>query len=48
MQVKRFAFVEGEWTQINGMLTPTLKVKRRMISELHASEIETLYTKSDD
>jgi long-chain acyl-CoA synthetase len=48
MQVKRFAFVEGEWTQINGMLTPTLKVKRRMISELHASEIETLYAKPDD
>lgn len=48
MHVKRFAFVENEWTQINGMLTPTLKVKRRMISELHASEIKTLYAKSDD
>ena len=48
MQVKRFAFVEGEWTQVNGMLTPTLKVKRRMISQLHASEIKALYTKSDD
>ena len=44
MQVKRFSFVDGEWTQINGMLTPTLKVKRRMISELHAAQIESLYS----
>ncbi len=43
MQVKRFAFVEDEWTQANGMLTPTLKVKRRMICELHTAEIEALY-----
>jgi len=43
MQVKHFAFVEDEWTQANGMLTPTLKVKRRMICELHAAKIEGLY-----
>jgi len=43
MQVKRFSFVDGEWTQANGMLTPTLKVKRRMICELHAAQIESLY-----
>jgi len=43
MQVKSFSFVDDEWTQANGMLTPTLKVKRRMIAELHAAEIENLY-----
>jgi len=43
MQVKRFSFVDGEWTQARGMLTPTLKVKRRMICELHAAQIESLY-----
>ncbi len=47
MQVKRFAFVDDEWTQANGMLTPTLKVKRRMICQLHASEIERLFSESD-
>ncbi len=47
MQVKRFAFVDDEWTQANGMLTPTLKVKRRMISELHAGEIEALYSREE-
>jgi len=46
MQVKRFAFVDDEWTQANGMLTPTLKVKRRMICQLHASEIERLFSES--
>ncbi len=48
MQVKKFTFVDGEWTQTNGMLTPTLKVKRRVICELHASEIEALFSKSGD
>jgi long-chain acyl-CoA synthetase len=43
MQVKKFTFIDDEWTQINGMLTPTLKVKRRMISELHTAEIEQLF-----
>jgi long-chain acyl-CoA synthetase len=48
MQVKAFAFVDREWTQANGMLTPTLKVKRRMISELHASEIQELFDDQGD
>lgn len=47
MQVKSFSFVDDEWTQANGMLTPTLKVKRRMICELHAAEIESLFEQSD-
>jgi long-chain acyl-CoA synthetase len=47
MQVKAFAFVDHEWTQANGMLTPTLKVKRRMICELHASEIEALFPEDE-
>ena len=47
MQVKAFAFVDHEWTQANGMLTPTLKVKRRAIRELHAAEIESLFEQSE-
>ncbi|ATX81540.1 long-chain acyl-CoA synthetase [Mariprofundus ferrinatatus] len=45
MQVKRFAFVEKEWTQNDGLLTPTLKLKRRRITELYADMIEGLYPK---
>ncbi|MCF7821947.1 MAG: AMP-dependent synthetase/ligase [Mariprofundaceae bacterium] len=47
MQVKNFAFIDDEWTQANGMLTPTLKVKRRMICELHTAEIEQLFADDD-
>jgi long-chain acyl-CoA synthetase len=43
MQVKRFAFVEDEWTQAEGYLTPTLKLKRRKITEHYAELIESLY-----
>jgi long-chain acyl-CoA synthetase len=43
MQVKRFAFVDAEWTQADGFLTPTLKLKRRKITEHHADLIESLY-----
>jgi long-chain acyl-CoA synthetase len=43
MQVKRFAFVDAEWTQADGFLTPTLKLKRRKIAEHYAELIETLY-----
>ncbi len=43
MQVRDFAFVDEEWTQANGMLTPTLKFKRRVILERHADEVEAMY-----
>ncbi|OIO68807.1 MAG: long-chain fatty acid--CoA ligase [Zetaproteobacteria bacterium CG_4_9_14_3_um_filter_49_83] len=43
MQVQRFAFVDGEWTQDNGFLTPTLKLKRRVIAEAHQGIIEAMY-----
>ncbi|NWF36581.1 long-chain fatty acid--CoA ligase [Mariprofundus sp. KV] len=43
MQVKRFAFVEEEWTQDAGLLTPTLKLKRRKICELYSDLIRDLY-----
>jgi len=45
MQVKRFAFIDAEWTQGAGLLTPTLKLKRRKIAELHADLIAGLYPK---
>ncbi|MDQ7000661.1 MAG: long-chain fatty acid--CoA ligase [Mariprofundus sp.] len=47
MQVKRFAFVDTEWTQADGFLTPTLKLKRRKITEYHADLIEALYPDHD-
>jgi long-chain acyl-CoA synthetase len=42
-QVKKFALVQRPWSIETGELTPTLKIKRRVINERHAAEIQTLY-----
>ena len=42
-QIKNFALLEGELTQEAGELTPTLKVRRRVVADRHAKEIEALY-----
>jgi len=47
MQVRKFTIVSEEWTQLNGCLTPTLKLKRRYIRSLHGKEIEAFYASSD-
>jgi long-chain acyl-CoA synthetase len=41
--IRRFRLVEGEFTEENGMLTPSLKVKRRAVETAYESEIEALY-----
>ncbi len=43
MHVRRFCFVDEKWTQTNGLLTPTLKFKRRKILELHRKEVDAMY-----
>jgi len=48
MQVKRFRFVDDEWTQGSGLLTPTLKLKRRNIHEVYAELIESMYSTAAD
>lgn len=42
-QVKRFAVLANELTIEGGELTPTMKLKRRVVSEKYASVIEDLY-----
>ncbi|MDH3255739.1 MAG: AMP-binding protein, partial [Acidobacteriota bacterium] len=41
--VKRFAILPGQFTIEGGELTPTMKLKRRVVSEKYGSEIEALY-----
>lgn len=43
--VKEFALVGEDFTVENGMLTPSLKVKRRKVFEAHQAVIEGLYAK---
>lgn len=42
-QVRRFTLLETEWSQDTGELTPTLKLKRKIIQRKYASEIESMY-----
>ncbi|MHA4815790.1 AMP-dependent synthetase/ligase [Streptomyces aculeolatus] len=41
--IRRFVIVAGEFTEENGMLTPSLKVKRHAVEAAYAQEIEGLY-----
>ena len=41
--LKRFRVVPHEWTQESGELTPSMKLKRRVITEKYASLIGALY-----
>ncbi len=42
-KVKRFKLIEEEFTIENGMLTPTLKLKRKNILEKYKKDLEKLY-----
>jgi len=42
-QVKRWTLLPTEWTAESAELTPTLKLKRRVVSANYAREIEELY-----
>ncbi|MFP4188927.1 MAG: long-chain fatty acid--CoA ligase, partial [Halobacteriales archaeon] len=42
-RVKEFRAVADEWTEENGLMTPTMKKKRREIRDEYADEIESIY-----
>jgi long-subunit acyl-CoA synthetase (AMP-forming) len=42
-QIKRFAVLDGDWLPGSDELTPTMKLKRRVIYTKYAGEIESLY-----
>jgi long-chain acyl-CoA synthetase len=42
-QIKRYQLIADEWTVANGILSPTLKVKRKIIAERYAGIIEKLF-----
>ncbi|HEY3541194.1 MAG TPA: long-chain fatty acid--CoA ligase [Gaiellaceae bacterium] len=43
-QIKKFVILPRDFTQEDGELTPTLKLRRRVVQEHFAGEIEQLYT----
>jgi long-chain acyl-CoA synthetase len=41
--IRRFRLVPGDFTEENGLLTPSLKIKRHAVAAAYAAEIESLY-----
>ena len=41
--MKKFAILPGDFTVENGLLTPTLKVKRRIITDQHRELLDSIY-----
>jgi long-chain acyl-CoA synthetase len=46
-RIHHLARVADPWTVENGLLTPTLKVKRAKVAERHAAQIEAMYQRTD-
>jgi long-chain acyl-CoA synthetase len=46
-QVKRFTLLPDEWLPDSDELTPTAKLKRRIITEKYAAQIEAMYPHDD-
>jgi long-chain acyl-CoA synthetase len=43
--IREFKVVEGEFSEENGLLTPSMKVKRHAVTAAYAAAIESLYAK---
>jgi len=46
-KIRHLARLADPWTVENGMITPTLKLKRNKIEERYAKEIEAMYKRQD-
>ena len=47
-QIKKFRLVSEEWTTANGLLSPTLKVRRKLLQDKYKDLIVDIFGKQDD
>ncbi len=45
-QIKKYRIIVNEWTQETGELTPTLKLKRRVVTSKYSSIIDEMYVEN--
>lgn len=45
-RVRRVIYIDEQWTNENGLLTPTLKIKRNAVHERYKVKIESVYKES--
>lgn len=46
--IRRFHLISGDFTEENGLLTPSLKIRRKRVLEQHADDIEKLYPRRQE
>jgi long-chain acyl-CoA synthetase len=42
-QIRKFTLLDTEWSQDTGEMTPTMKVKRKVINQKYGPVIEAMY-----
>lgn len=47
-QIKKFTLLSNEWTVESGELTPSMKIKRKVILERYSKEIQIIYNENND
>ena len=47
-QIKKFKLVDEEWTTNNGLLSPTLKIRRNLLQNKYKDIIREIFGKTDD
>ncbi len=47
-QVKKFAILPNDFTQESGELTPTLKVRRKVVTERYRALLDSFYVERND
>jgi long-chain acyl-CoA synthetase len=46
--IRRFAVLADDWTEEDGQLTPSLKIRRSVVAREHRADIEALYLRRTD
>jgi long-chain acyl-CoA synthetase len=44
-QIRKFAIVDAQWSVLGGQLTPSMKLKRSVVLQQHASDVAALYAR---